>query len=183
VSTTTTFKFFWPDQDAEQEQWLREQARRGLHLKSVNILSLWTFVHDSPADDVYRVDFNAQRNNSDFHQLMRDAGWTYAASCTGWQYWRKAAAKGESPEIFTDSESKTGKFRRLLLLLGGGLAAQIPMLVRLARSPEELSTPHISLVEEVVIKSSVALLLVVYLIFAARLIHRIRRTRNAHGES
>jgi hypothetical protein len=34
-----------------------------------------------------------------------------------WQYFRKEALNGEAPEIFTDNESKSKKYERILMLL------------------------------------------------------------------
>ena len=59
-ATCTKFKFFFADQDVEQEQWLRAMALKGLHLKKLNLLQMWTFVKGEPADMVYRVDFNSE---------------------------------------------------------------------------------------------------------------------------
>ncbi len=36
----------------------------------------------------------------------------------GWHYFRKLARPGEDLEIFTDAESKIGKYQRLLAFLG-----------------------------------------------------------------
>ena len=116
-ATCTRFKFFLPDQDVEQEQWLRAMALKGLHLKKLNLLQLWTFEKGEPADMVYRVDFNTEWPNADYCQLLEDAGWERAACLTGWQYWRIKAVNGRSPEIFTDAKSKESKFKRLMTLI------------------------------------------------------------------
>jgi hypothetical protein len=36
TATGTRFKFFWAHQDHEQEAWLRDMAKQGLHLESVH---------------------------------------------------------------------------------------------------------------------------------------------------
>lgn len=110
------FKFFWADQMVEQEQWLSAMARQGLHLESVNVLCVWTFVRGAPADVVYQVDFNSHES-ADYNQLLQDAGWERAASLTGWQYWRTDAINGRSPELFTDLDSKKLRYRRLVALI------------------------------------------------------------------
>jgi hypothetical protein len=110
------FKFFWADQVAEQEQWLGEMARQGLHLEKVNVLCVWTFVRGEPADVVYQVDFNSHES-ADYVQLLEDAGWTRVTSLTGWQFWRTAAGNGRSPELFTDLRSKKLKYQRLVALI------------------------------------------------------------------
>lgn len=116
-ATVTKFKFFWTDQDVEQEQWLRQMALRGLHLKKLNLLMMWTFVRGEPADMVYRVDFNIETAKPEYRQLLEDAGWELAACLTGWQYWRARAVNGRSPELFTDSPSKQAKLKRLITLI------------------------------------------------------------------
>lgn len=115
--TVTRFKFFWADQDEQQETWLRSMARQGLHLVNVNPLCFWTFRRGEPADIVYRVNFSNETRKSDFHQLMCDAGWALAATTVGWQYWRIPAVNGKAPQIFTDNASRTRKFKQLLGLL------------------------------------------------------------------
>lgn len=182
-NTITKFKFFWPDQDLEQEQWLREMARQGLHLKGVNSLSRWTFVRTAPADVIYRVDFNGQRDGSAFHQLFRDAGWEYAAACTGWQYWRKAAAKGQAMEIFTDSDSKTGKFRRLLLLLAIGLLAQLPLLAMLVLRPEGQAEAQLPVAAQAGITVFAAAMFTIYVYMTVRLLKRVRGMRDRGAAS
>lgn len=122
-------KFFWADQVAEQERWLREMAQQGLHLEKLNVLCVWTFVRGEPADIVYRVDFNNQ--SADYVQLVEDAGWVRAASLAGWQYWRTAASNGRSPELFTDAKSKKARYERaavqiLLCLLPGAILLTSP---------------------------------------------------------
>jgi hypothetical protein len=116
-ATVTRFKFFFPDQDVEQEQWLRAMALKGLHLQKLNMLQLWTFARGEPADMVYRVDFNNGSAKPDYRQLLEDAGWERAACLSGWQYWRTRSVDGRSPELFTDAASKAAKFKRLMTLL------------------------------------------------------------------
>ena len=112
-STVTKFKWFWADQDLEQETWLREMARQGLHLKHVTAV-MWRFVQGAPADVVYRVDYSSKGASSDYNTLLEDAGWECATSTAGWHYWRKAVVDGKAPEIFTDNESKIARFRQVL---------------------------------------------------------------------
>lgn len=115
--TVTIYKLFWADQDAEQEVWLREKAREGLHLVKVNEICGWTFSRGAPDDMVYRVDYNNQRNAAAYRQLFEDAGWELAAGVAGWQYWRKQAGDGPAPEIFTDLSSSLSKYKQILEML------------------------------------------------------------------
>ncbi len=36
---------------------------------------------------------------------------------SNWQYWRKPIVAGDTPEIFTDNDSKIKKYQRLLLFM------------------------------------------------------------------
>lgn len=50
-ATVNKFKWFWHDQDVEQEEWLRAMALQGLHLESVSWLR-WTFHEGAPKNIV-----------------------------------------------------------------------------------------------------------------------------------
>lgn len=113
----TKFKWFWHDQDAEQEQWLRAMALQGLHLHSVTAF-FWHFTAGAPADVVYRVDY-LSKLAPDYAQLLEDAGWEHATQTAGWHYWRTAAVPGQVQELFTDLPSRRAKFPRLLLAMMG----------------------------------------------------------------
>src|SRR4030065_2966772 len=51
-------------------------------------------------------------------QIFQDAGWNYVGEMSNWRYWRKRVVNGETPEIFTDNESKIRKYQRLLAIMG-----------------------------------------------------------------
>ncbi len=121
-TTVIRFKMFFPHQDREQEQWLRAMANKGLHLKSVNWLGIYTFTRGQPEDVAYRLDFNSNWNKDDYCRLFEDAGWEHPADVVGWQYWRKRVTDGREPEIYTDPESKVAKFKQILLVLGVPIA-------------------------------------------------------------
>jgi hypothetical protein len=173
-ATVTKFKFFWGDQDVEQEQWLRAMALRGLHLKKLNLLMMWTFVRGEPADVVYRVDFNIEKEKPEYRQLLEDAGWELAACLTGWQYWRTRAVNGRSPELFTDPPSKEGKVKRLMTLIA---VCSIPGMI-LFISPgmrhglSGLSWPFLAVIVGAFGLNVVGLL---------RLVARLVRMRRAHA--
>lgn len=131
-ATVRKYKWFWHDQDVEQEQWLRAMALQGLHLKSVSFVT-WTFTRGAPADIVYRVDFN-QSVPAAYRQLLEDAGWEHAAEAQCWHYWR-TAANGAQPELFTDAASKSAKFKRLL---GALVMCLVPTLIMIS-NPQRAS--------------------------------------------
>ena len=174
--TVSKFKFFWADQDQQQEQWLREMARQGLHLKSANNFFRWSFVKGEKADIVYRVDFSHEGKNSAYRRLFEDAGWELAAELTGWQYWRKSLVDGQAPEIFTDSESKIGKYRRVLGMLAGAI---LPTLLIFVVSDPERIASNLSLPFLIPLVAIMAVSIPCYLYTSFRLLRRIRTVRSA----
>jgi len=172
-STVKIYKLFWADQDVEQEQWLREQARQGLHLRAVNVLCRWTFEKGAPADVVYRVDYQQRANDADYCLLFQDAGWERAAEITGWQYWRKPVVDGRAPEILSDSESKIARFHQVLWLLALAISPMLIMLV----SSDKHSTDNVGIGLGYVVQGTVVLIIPLYGYMAMRLFRRIRTLR------
>ena len=111
----TKFKWFWGWQDDKQEAWLEAMSRRGLHLKRIRAFGRYVFELGEPKNFIYRLDFDQKSGqDSEYFNLIEEAGWVRIAQVLGWQYWRKETAEGKSAEIFTDNESKIRKYRRLL---------------------------------------------------------------------
>lgn len=162
TSTVSKYKWFWADQDLEQEAWLREMARQGLHLSHV-VICRWTFVKGEPSDVVYRVDYSSKTRNSDYNRLFEDAGWECAATAAGWHYWRRKVVDGKAPEIFTDSESKIARFRTVLGVL---IVVSVPMTISIPNMANALSPAMMALI---------GLVFALNLYGAIRLIVRISR--------
>jgi hypothetical protein len=138
------FKVFPAWRDDKEEAWLRGMAQKGFHLTQPLFPCVYTFVRGAPADIAYRLDYVPRVSGDEFEvylQVFRDADWEYLGQMAGWQYFRKPVRAGEVPEIFTDSESKIRKYRRLL----GYLVIFLPMLfVLITRSDDR---PHTVLFE------------------------------------
>ncbi len=116
--TIRKFKLFLAWQDEKEEAWLTRMAQEGFHLKSLGFPGLYIFETGEPRNDVYRLDFLADRTDfKDYIQIFKDAGWERVGKMGGWQYFRTHAAKGETPEIYTDNDSKAAKYRRLISFL------------------------------------------------------------------
>jgi hypothetical protein len=169
MSKVRVFKFFWADQDVAQEQWLRAMAKQGLHLKSLNPLCVWTFDKGEPADMAYRVDFPST-NDKHFDQLLEDAGWEKAAVLLGWHYWRKSVEAGVEPEIFTDSATKTQKFKNVLAAL---CLSMMPITVMLLTTNKGKLHEQVSQVTYWSVAVFLAIAMPILLIAAARLVRRI----------
>jgi len=114
----TKFKWFWGWQDDKQEAWLETMSKKGLHLKHIKAFGRYIFKVGDPKNFKYRLDFDqTSGKDSDYFNLIEEAGWQRIAQVLGWQYWRKETAEGKSAEIFTDNESKIQKYKRLLTSL------------------------------------------------------------------
>jgi hypothetical protein len=113
----TKFKVFWHDQDEEQEQWLREMASQGLHLKRVTTFSSWTFAEGAPEDVTYRVNYSDKNRDSREFANIEHAGWECAGDAAGWYYWRRPAADAASQKLFTDPASRIAGHKRMLATL------------------------------------------------------------------
>jgi len=118
MTTMKQFRWFWAWDDEKEEVWLREMALKGWHFKSVSLPGNYAFEQGEPRDDVYRLDyFHDSKDKADYLQLFLDAGWDYMGEMNNWQYFRKTVLNGEAPEIFSDNESKSKKYQRILLFL------------------------------------------------------------------
>lgn len=114
-------KWFWPWQDNQEEAWLEQMSKQGLHLKQAHFMSQYDFVKGQPETYTYRLDFQNSlkwKNNDEYLRLFADAGWEHLGVKGGWQYFRKLVKSGEGTEIFTDPESKIQKYNRYLTFLG-----------------------------------------------------------------
>ena len=137
-------KWFWAWNDDKEEAWLREMAQRGLHLHKVAPFGEYQFVQGEPRDIVYRLDYiPANKKDEHYFQLFTDAGWEHFGEMMGWQYWRKAVENGQSPEIFTDAESKIQKYQRLLGWLIIFLPIYIVVFPRIGDVVERYDSPLI----------------------------------------
>lgn len=133
VNTFRKFRWFWAWEDDREEDWLREMSNQGNHLKSVGYPGFYTFEEGEKKDYVYRLDYTSHvSRNDDYYNLFRDAGWFFMGEMNSWQYFRKEASNTKSNEIYTDSESKIEKYKRLLYLLLGVSPITIVNVVNLA---------------------------------------------------
>jgi len=110
------YKFWWPWQDNRQELWLQDMARNGLHLQGANLFCRYTFKKGEPQETTYRLDFlDSAKKDASYYQIFIDAGWEHVVDLNGWQVWRIRSANNQHlDEIFTDTQSKIGKYKRML---------------------------------------------------------------------
>lgn len=118
MTTLKKFHWFWAWDDDKEEAWLREMAQQGWHFKSVTLPGYYQFEQGAPRNDFYRLDFFIDpKAKGDYVQLFLDAGWDYLGEMGSWQYFRKTAQGNETPEIYSDNDSKSKKYQRILLIL------------------------------------------------------------------
>jgi hypothetical protein len=118
MTTLKQFRWFWAWDDEKEENWLRDMAKKGWHFKSVSLPGNYYFEQGEPKDYAFRLDYLPQRKDMvTYLQIFQDAGWDYMGEMNNWQYFRKEALNGEAPEIFTDNESKSKKYQRILTIL------------------------------------------------------------------
>jgi hypothetical protein len=124
-------KWFWPWQDERLEAWLRSMSQQGWHLAAAGWPARYTFVRGEPRDLLYRLDWQeaSRQQMPNYLQLFADAGWEHAGSHAGWQIFRRPAAAGPAPEIFTDVDSKVAKYDRMIFAAGGAFAAVVVVMV------------------------------------------------------
>lgn len=119
MNTIKKSKWFWAWQDEKEEAWLAEMAQQGLHLETLELPGQYTFRQGEPGNYVYRLDFQPLRSKDrdSYLQLFADAGWEHLGDMGGWVYFRHEVTDSEIPEIYSDLDSKIGKYHRLLAYL------------------------------------------------------------------
>lgn len=132
-TTVQKFKWIWAWQDEQEEAWLSDMARTGLHLESPIFPGIYRFHSGVPKEVIYRLDYKStpRKDTEAYLQIFRDAGWEHVGEMSGWQYFRKQVQPGETAEIFTDRDSKIQKYRRLLTVLTGMFPVYIVLLITL----------------------------------------------------
>jgi len=119
-------KWFMAWQDQQEEAWLEEMSKQGLHFQKVNHFGIYTFEEGVPVDYAYRLDYQTEINDEEqYFQIFQDLGWQHIDTTNGWRYFRQEIKDGKIPEIFTDSETKIKKYERVkayTLLATSGLS-------------------------------------------------------------
>ena len=102
----------------EEEIWLREMAKAGLHLKKMIVPCFYFFEKGAPRDVIYRLDFTNNDEGGDYRTMLGEFGWENCGRCAGWSYWRRDAAElanEREGELFSDDESRLDLVKNVLL--------------------------------------------------------------------
>ncbi len=101
-----------------EEKYLNSMARRGFILEKYSVLGIYTFAKGKPIDLNYKIDYRIFNNKNKYEEyiaLFEDAGWIhiYGTQYSGAQYFLPGSNNIDSPEIFSDVESKAYRYKRL----------------------------------------------------------------------
>ena len=116
---TKMHKFFWSWEFDKEEQWLNEQAARGLVLVSAGVC---TYVFEDCEPGAYQVRIELLNNtpghaeSQRYIRFVEDTGAEYIGSIMRWVYFRKPTAEGEF-RIFSDNRTRIKHLDRILGLL------------------------------------------------------------------
>lgn len=107
------FKFFTSFE--KEEQWLNVMAKQGFHL--TNKSTSYEFEHGKTDNTVIKIDYRKFKKQEDFEDycaLFEDSGWNHISGTkrSGYQYFKKANVDGNE-DIFSDVDSKAGRYKRL----------------------------------------------------------------------
>jgi len=168
----TKTKWFWAWQDEKEEAWLAEMAQQGLLLEDVSLPGTYQFKRVEPANYVYRLDYQSlkTKDKDSYLQLFSDAGWENVGEMGGWMYFRYKISNGEAPEIYSDLESKVGKYQRVLIYL----VIFLPIMILLMNNFPTTDNPGPF---SMILQGLSALLLLLYALGMMQLIIRITKLR------
>lgn len=121
----------------EEEQYLRDMARKGYLLEKVTLPGVYHFRKAEPVDMVYRLDFNPKKKEDwdSYLQMYRDYGWEYLQDLNEYSYFYKPAGDSDDEnEIFSDNVSRIDMIeriykRKMMPILGLLLCCLIPQYI------------------------------------------------------
>lgn len=184
ATTITKTRWFWPWQDDKEEGWLESMAQEGWHLSGLGLPCAYSFTAGEPKQFTYRLDYMPTNKSrwDEYMQLFRDAGWEYIGEMSNWRYWRKPTGTGEAQEIYSDTESKIRKYRRLMGYLGFFMFFLIFLGSRMYINRPWLETGHLTFVSSVYLAAMIvyAVLIGIYAYVMIKLWMRISQLRNKH---
>lgn len=99
----------------KEEKWLNYMAKQGYEL--IDSTFGYKFKAVKPQKSNIRIDYRTFKKNNDFIDyctMFEDSGWKHIAGnkWSGTQYFKKIR-QGGSDDIFSDSSSKAGRYKRL----------------------------------------------------------------------
>ena len=117
AETVTKVRFFTIADFKEEEVWLRDMARSGLHFLRMYVPCFYVFEMGEPQDVIYRLDFTNNDEGGDYARMLNEFGWENCGRCMGWIYWRRSAdelASEAEGELFSDDASRLDMVRKVV---------------------------------------------------------------------
>ena len=117
AETVTKIRVFTIADFKEEEVWLREMARQGLHLLRMTPPLVYVFEKGEPRDVIYRLDFTNNDEGGDYARMLGEFGWENCGKCMGWIYWRRdaaALANEAEGELFSDDASRLEMVKKVV---------------------------------------------------------------------
>jgi len=107
------FRFFLDFE--KEERWLNQMAAEGFELVGKSVA--YRFRPSKPENAIIKIDYRIFKNEAHFQDycaLFEDSGWKHIAGTrkSGTQYFKKVD-RGASEDIFSDVDSKAGRYKRM----------------------------------------------------------------------
>ena len=85
------FRWFSVPEWEKEQDFLREQHKKGWKFTKVSFLGFYHFEKCKPEDVVYQLDYNKDGidNKAEYVQMFQDCGWEYLMDFVGYSYFRK----------------------------------------------------------------------------------------------
>ena len=117
----------------EEEKYLNEMANKGYFFKKYSSFGRYHFIERNPEDVHYRVDYRVFKKKDDFDDyisLFEDSGWNhvYGTCQSGSQYFLPKS-QDSTEDIFSDVESKAGRYLRFMKATILGLISFVVSLI------------------------------------------------------
>ena len=115
MKTKKEFRYFSIFNHEEEQDYLREQHKKGWKFVKVSGICMYHFEECEPEDVVYQLDFNQdEANKEEYLKMFADCGWEYMQEYVGYSYFRKPVNEmKEEEEIFCDDSSRLEMLTRV----------------------------------------------------------------------
>ena len=116
MNTKKEFRRFTIFEYEKEQDYLREQHKKGWKFVKVTGFGMYHFEACTPEDVVYQLDYNREgsAHKDEYIAMFADCGWEYIQEYVGYSYFRKAAAQMNGEEaIFCDDSSRLAMMERV----------------------------------------------------------------------
>ena len=114
METKKEYRWFSIVQHIQEQDYLREQHKKGWKFIKVTGFGMYHFEKCQPEDVVYQLDYNNDREKAEYIQMFADCGWEHIQEYEGYSYFRKSAEEmNGDEEIFCDDESRLAMMDRV----------------------------------------------------------------------